>query len=92
MRCSSQAKSISDLEADAADVLTPIAEQCKPMIITRNGESEAVSQDVASFDETQDTVALLKILDLGSQDVAAGKLKPVSDAVDRLRGQRPDIP
>jgi PHD/YefM family antitoxin component YafN of YafNO toxin-antitoxin module len=85
MRHSSQAEPISDLKA-AADVLTRIAEQREPMIITRNGVAEAASHDVASFEETQETLALLKILTLGSQDVAAGKLKPVLDVVDRHRG------
>lgn len=49
--------------------------------------AKAVLQDVASFDETQETLVLLKILALGTQDVAAGKVKPVADVVARLRGK-----
>lgn len=45
-------------------------------------------QDVASFEETQETLALLKILALGNQEVAAGKVKPVGDVVARLRAKR----
>ncbi|NBT75792.1 MAG: antitoxin, Phd family protein, partial [Betaproteobacteria bacterium] len=44
--------------------------------------------DVASFEETQETLALLKILALGNQDMAAGKVKPVADVVARLRAKR----
>ncbi len=76
MRYSSQVKPISYLKANAAEVLTHLAEQRRPMVITQNGEAKAVLQDVASFEETQETLALLKILALGNQDVAAGKLKP----------------
>ena len=54
------------------------------MVITQNGEAKAVLQDVASFEETQETLAMLKILALGNQDVAAGKAKPV--AARRLLG------
>ncbi len=36
----------------------------------------------------QETLALLKILALGNQDLAAGKVKPVSDVVARLRAKR----
>ena len=36
----------------------------------------------------QETLALLKILALGNQDVAAGKVKPVADVVARLRAKR----
>ena len=88
MRYSSQVKPISYLKANAAEVLTRLAEQRTPMVITQNGEARAVLQDVASFEETQETVALLKILALGNQDMAAGKVKPVGDVVAHLRAKR----
>ena len=88
MRYSSQVKSISYLKANDAEVLTRLAEKREPMVITQNGEAKAVLQDVASFEETQETLALLKILALGNQDVAAGKVKPVADVVARLRAKR----
>ena len=71
MRYSSQVKPISYLKANAAEHL---AGQREPMVITQNGEAKAVLQDVASFEETQETLALLKILALGNQDVDAGKV------------------
>ena len=64
------------------------AEQREPLVITQNGEAKAVLQDVASFEETQETLAMLKILALGNQDVAAGKVKPAADVVTRLRAKR----
>jgi prevent-host-death family protein len=88
MRYSSQIKPISYLKANAAAVLTHLAEQREPLVITQNGEARAVLQDIASFEETQETLALLKILALGNQDVAAGKVKPVADVVARLRAKR----
>jgi prevent-host-death family protein len=88
MRYSSQVKPISYLKANAAEVLTHLTVQREPLIITQNGEAKAVLQDVASFEETQETLALLKILALGNQDVAAGKVKPVADVVARLRAKR----
>ncbi|MDR9837415.1 type II toxin-antitoxin system Phd/YefM family antitoxin [Herbaspirillum huttiense] len=88
MRYSSQVKPISYLKANAADVLTHLAEQRQPLVITQNGEAKAVLQDLASYEETQETLALLKILALGNQDVAAGKLTPVGDVVARLRAKR----
>jgi len=88
MRYSSQIKPISYLKANAAEVLTRLSQQREPMIITQNGEAKAVLQDVASFEETQETLALLKILALGNQDVVAGKVTPVADVVSRLRAKR----
>ena len=88
MRYSSQVKPISYLKAHAAEILTHISEQREPMVITQNGEAKAVLQDVASFEETKETLALLKILALGNQDLTSGKLKPVADVVARLRAKR----
>jgi prevent-host-death family protein len=88
MRYSSQVKPISYLKANAAEVLSRLSEQREPMVITQNGEAKAVLQDVASFEETQQTLAILKILALGNQDVAAGKVKPAADVVARLRAKR----
>jgi prevent-host-death family protein len=88
MRYSTQVKPISYLKANAAEVLTQLTEKREPMIITQNGEARAVLQDVASYEETQESLALLKILALGNKEVAAGKVKPVADVVARLRAKR----
>ena len=45
-------------------------------------------QDLASFEETPETLALLKLLALGNQDVEAGRVKPLADVVARLRAKR----
>jgi prevent-host-death family protein len=88
MRYSSQVKPISYLKANAAEVLAQLAAQRQPLVITQNGEAKAVLQDVASFEQTQETLALLKVLALGNQDMAAGKVKPASDVIARLRAKR----
>ncbi|MFP5469900.1 MAG: type II toxin-antitoxin system Phd/YefM family antitoxin [Alphaproteobacteria bacterium] len=88
MRYSSQVKPISYLKANAAEVLAQLTAQREPMVITQNGEARAVIQDVASFEETQETLALLKILALGNQEVEAGKIRPVAKVVAQLRSSR----
>lgn len=85
MRYSTRIKPISYLKANAAQVLEDLQEQRQPLIITQNGEAKAVIQDVASYEETQETLALLKILALGGGQVAQGKVKSVRDVVNRLR-------
>lgn len=47
-------------------------------------KAKVILQDV-SYKEKQETLALLKILSIGDQDVAAGNLKFVSEVVARLR-------
>ena len=88
MRYSTQVKPISYLKANAAEALLQLAEQREPLVITQNGEAKAVIQDVASYEETQETLALLKILALGNQEIEVGKVKLVSDVVARLRAKQ----
>jgi prevent-host-death family protein len=85
MRYSSRVKPISYLKANAAEVLTDLAEKREPLVITQNGEAKAVLQDIASFEQTQETLALLKLLALGQQDIEAGRLQPAAGVIARLR-------
>lgn len=88
MRYSTRIKPISYLKANAAEVVRELAERREPLVITQNGEAKAVIQDVASYEETQETLALLKILALGQREVEEGKVSPVSDVVARLRQRK----
>ena len=85
MRYTTQVRPISYLKANAAEVLDHLTEVREPMLITQNGEARAVLQDVASYQETQETLALLKLLALGQRDIAAGRVKPVAEVVNRMR-------
>lgn len=87
MRYSSQIKPISYLKAHAAEVLRELAEEREPLVITQNGEARAVIQDIASYEETQETLALLKILALGNREIEEGKVTPVAEVVERLRAR-----
>jgi prevent-host-death family protein len=85
VRYSTQIRPISYLKANAAEVLQELTDQRQPMVITQNGEAKAVIQDVASYEQTQETLALLKILALGNQQVAQGRVKPLADVAKRIR-------
>lgn len=88
MRYSTQIRPISYLKANAAQVLDELRELRKPLIITQNGEAKAVIQDVVSYEETQETLALLKVLALGSRQIEQGKVKPLAEVVSRLRARK----
>lgn len=90
MRYSARVKPISYLKANAAEILLDLTERREPLVITQNGEARAVLQDVASFEQTQETLALLKLLAIGNLDVDAGRTKPARGVVERLRGKATD--
>ena len=85
MKLSSQIKPISYLKAHAAEIVRKLGEQREPLIITQNGEAKVVIQDIESYEQTQETMAFLKILALGTRQIAEGKVQPAGDVIRRLR-------
>ena len=88
MKLSSQIKSISYLKAHTAEIVRTLGDQQEPLIITQNGEAKVVMQDIDSYEQMQETVALLKILALGSRQIEAGRVQPAAEVIARLRERR----
>ena len=88
---STNIKPISYLKANAAEVLKILAEQREPFLITQNGEARAVMQDIASYESTQETLALLKILALGNREIEEGQVKPIADVARRIRAKKATV-
>lgn len=78
-------KPISYVKSHAADIIRQISGSQTPVIITQNGEAKAVLQDIASYEQTQESLALLKILALSRRDVETGHVKPLEEAFSDLR-------
>lgn len=85
MKLSDQVKPISYLKAHAPEVIRSLGEGREPVVITLHGEAKAVLQDIASYEQTQETLALLKILALGNRDLDDGKVRPVAEAFASVR-------
>ena len=90
MKPSINIKPISYLKANASDVVNQLQEQREPMIITQNGEAKMVVQDIESYEKTQQTLALLKLLALGQQQIETGQVVKVSTAIEGIRARRTD--
>jgi len=88
MKLSRQIRPISYLKAHAAEIVRHLAEQQEPMVITQNGEAKVVIQDIESYEQTQQTMALLKILALGMCQVEEGNVLPAENVIKRLRERR----
>jgi prevent-host-death family protein len=88
MKLSDRIKPISYLKAHTAEILRQMAERREPFVITQNGEAKAVIQDIVSYEQTQETMALLKILALGNRQIDEGKVTPAHTAIKRLRATK----
>jgi prevent-host-death family protein len=84
MKYSTRVKPISYVKANAVELIRELVEKREPLIITQNGEAKAVMVDVATYEQTQETLALLKILALGNREIEEGKVTPAAEVFRRL--------
>eukprot|EP00456_Euglypha_rotunda_P041351 TRINITY_DN3207_c0_g4_i1.p2 TRINITY_DN3207_c0_g4~~TRINITY_DN3207_c0_g4_i1.p2 ORF type:complete len:104 (+),score=24.05 TRINITY_DN3207_c0_g4_i1:346-657(+) len=88
MRYSTRIKPISYFKANAAEVLAELNDGAEPMILTQNGEAKAIIQDIRSYEQTQETLAMLKILALGMEDIKAGRVRPAREVFEEIKANR----
>lgn len=79
MKFSTQVKPISYLKSHAAEIIRDITETRKPMLITQNGEAKLVVMDVRSYEEHEETLALLKLLALGNREIEQGHFRAADE-------------
>ena len=75
MQLSTQIKPISYLKSHTAQIVKDLTASREPMVITQNGEATLVVIDVKSFEERENTLALLKLLALGNREIEQGKFQ-----------------
>jgi len=86
----SNIKPISFLKANASEMLRDLDQNGHPIVITQNGVAKAVMQDVRSYEKTQETLALLKLLALGSQQIEREEIEASSEVISKLRNRLND--
>ncbi|OPZ40489.1 MAG: hypothetical protein BWY99_00702 [Synergistetes bacterium ADurb.BinA166] len=85
MRLSANVKSVGYLQENTDEIIRTLSERGEPLIITREGEAKAVVQDIAEYERTQQTLALLKILSLGRRQIEEGRVRPAAEVVSSIR-------
>jgi len=85
MKLSESVKPISYLKSHTAEALRDVSAAGRTMVITQHGEAKAVLQDITSFEQTQESLALLKILAQSSASVQKGRSKTVKQAFADVR-------
>ena len=75
MKLSTQVKPISYLKSHAAEIVRTIVKNREPMLITQNGEAKLVVLDVKSYEEYEETLALMKVLAFGHQQIEAQQFR-----------------
>ena len=85
MKLSESVKPISYLKAHASEILRDLTNSQKTMVITQNGEAKAVLQDIKSYEEMQESLALLKILAMSTKSKDKKKYKAIKNSFTDIR-------
>jgi prevent-host-death family protein len=89
MKYSEDIRSISYLKSNAAEIIRSINKNNKTIIITQNGEAKAIVQDIATYEQLQESLALLKLLAQSNANMRQGKIKSIdqtfSDLVKKIK-------
>lgn len=78
---------ISDAKAHTARMIEDVVATRRPAVITQNGRARVIVQDLRSYEETRESLALLKIIAQGRGNVRDGKVKPHGKAFADVRRQ-----
>ncbi|RKP48372.1 type II toxin-antitoxin system Phd/YefM family antitoxin [Trinickia fusca] len=84
MKFSTQIKPIGYLKSHTAEIVQDIPESREPMLITQNGDAKLVAMEVHSYEENEETLALLKILALGNREIEQGHFRAADDVFAEL--------
>lgn len=87
MKLSESVKPISYIKSHTAEALREVSENQRTLVITQHGEAKAVLLDIEKYEQTQESLALLKMLAQSSQNVQEGRSKPVKKSFADIRKQ-----
>ena len=85
MKLSESVKPISYLKSHTAEALRDVSVGQRIMVITLHGEAKAVLQDISSYEQTQESLALLKMLAQSSKSLQEGRSKPIGKTFSDIR-------
>lgn len=85
MKLSEAVIPISYAKTHTARIIAGIVREQKPVVITQNGHARVIIQDLHSYEQTQDSLALLKILAQGQEDIRKKRFKPLKQAFADVR-------
>lgn len=88
MSIAKHTKPISYLKANAAAIAKELKEDGEAYLITQNGEAAMVVQSVKEYEQTQESLAMLKMINQSEKDYKNGDFVTAANAIKQMRTQR----
>jgi len=77
--------SLTEFKSGASQQIKALKENADPLILTQNGRATAVVEDYAQYQRQQKSLALLRLMVQGEDDIQHGRLTPQSEVFDTLK-------
>ena len=77
MKLSERVRPISWLKSHAAEIVRDFEEDRSPLIVTQNGEAKMIVMDIRTYEEQLETMAFLKLINMGKKEIAEVKCQTV---------------
>lgn len=87
MKISEDIKPISYFKTHTNEVLEQIKSTRRPVIITQNGSPAAILEDVKTFENRQEMIALLEIVKQGLDEIKEGDIHDHEDVISAARNK-----
>ncbi|OGV48372.1 MAG: hypothetical protein A2017_00505 [Lentisphaerae bacterium GWF2_44_16] len=87
MQLSETVKPISYIKSHAAEIVRDISKSRKPVIITQNGEAKAIMMGLPEYEMLQDSLAMLKLAAIGTDEIRKKKFKPAAEAFKSINSR-----
>lgn len=84
MQLGQAVKPISWIKDNATQMIRDIEESGKPVVITQNGKAKAVVMAIHRYDELQESLALLRMLAVSTEQMQAGLHRSADELFDDL--------
>lgn len=84
MSLATHIRPITYLKTSAAEIVKEFSVNPEPIIITQNGEPKMVVMDIHDYEKQQETLALLKLLALGTKEIKEGKFSDANAFLDEI--------
>ncbi|MBN1670264.1 MAG: type II toxin-antitoxin system Phd/YefM family antitoxin [Kiritimatiellae bacterium] len=87
MKLSEAVVPVSYAKAHTAEVIADILETHRPVVITQNGRARVIVEDLRSYEQTQESLAMLKLIAQSRESVRRGRTKPFRKAFAAVRNR-----
>lgn len=85
MILSEAVKPISHVKTHMSQIVEEMSRTHQSVVVTHNGEAKAVLQDIRSYEDLQESLAMLKIVAMSTNSMLQGKGTCVSKAFSSVR-------